>query len=450
MSEANDTKEELGTEDIASTSALALANLKGNLTYVSASFIKMWGYEVEKELLGKPITKFWKTKEKFLEAEVALCDKGIWEGALVAQRKDGSIFNVHLSATMATDQTGVPVSMVVSIIDATEYTRLLQALRENKEHYRLLAENTSDVIWTLDLELNFTYISPSIKALTGFTVEEAMDLALADLFTEDSLALVMKAIADLMGPAKIERLEQNFDMEKRPAKALPQPQTLEVKQKCKDDSGFWAELKLSILRDADGRPMGILGVTRDISELKEAEEKRRFLALHDGLTGLPNRILFNDRLTVALAHAQRNHQNLCVLSLNLDRFKEVNDRLGYIVANKLLQQVAVRLTSLLRKSDSVARLGADQFFLLLPTLIREKDASTVAQKIVEAFRKPFEFEGQSVSITASIGLAIYPEDGQNADALIKNANSAMYRAKEEGRDNYQRFNPSKNAEAGKR
>ncbi len=219
----------------------------------------------------------------------------------------------------------------------------------------------------------------------------------------------------------------------------------EVKQICKDGSIIYTELKLSILRNTDGRPTGILGVMRDITPERETEEKRRFLAYHDGLTGLPNRILFNDRLSVALAHAQRNHQNLCVLSLNLDRFKEVNERSGYIVANKLLQEVALRLTSLLRKGDTVARLAGDQFALLLPSLVRLEHADTVARKILEALRKPVECEGYSINITASIGVAIYPEDGQSAEALIKNANATMCRAKEQGRDNYQRFNRSTNS-----
>jgi diguanylate cyclase (GGDEF)-like protein len=134
-----------------------------------------------------------------------------------------------------------------------------------------------------------------------------------------------------------------------------------------------------------------------------------------------------------------------VLSLNLDQFKETNETLGYIVANKLLQEVASRLTSLLRKADTIARFAGDQFGLLLPSLVRLEHADTVARKILEAFHKPFEFEGHSINITASIGVAIYPEDGQSADGLVKNANAAMCRAKEQGRDNYQRFNRSKNS-----
>ena len=445
-------QDELRIKDIAiasSTTAIAFADLKGSLTYVNQSFLKMWGYD-EKEILGKPIVNFWQTKERFIEAEVALCDKGNWAGELVARRKDGSIFDVHLSATMATDQTGKPVSIILSIIDITEQKRAPEALRKIEERYRLLAENVTDVIWTMDMELKFTYISPSVTPLFGYSAEEAMTLSLPDLLTQDSLPVAMKAVADLMGPAEMEQLEEKFELEKKRPKNLSISRTLELKQKSKDGSTVWTEVRLSLLRDPNGRPMGILGVTRDITERKETEETRKYLAYHDALTGLPNRLLFCDRLTVALAHAQRNQQNLCVLSFNLDRFKEVNDRLGYAVADQLLQQVAVRLTSLLRKSDTVARRGGDEFMVLLPAIVRVEDAATVAQKILDSFRKPFTFEGHKIDITASIGIAVYPEDGQDADTLMKNADAAMYRAKEKGRDNCQRYNQAMDSETSQR
>jgi len=453
MNEENKTKEELRIEDIAKasfTSALALADLKGNLTYVNSSFLEMWGYDDEKEILGKPVANFWQVKERFIEAEVALCDRGTWAGELVAKRKDGSIFDVHLSATMANDQSGEPVSMVVSIINTTEHKRLKEALWKSENRYCLLAENVTEVIWTMDMELRFTYISPSVTPLLGYSAQEAMNLSLTDLLTQDSLALAMKTIAELMGPAKIEQLEEEFDIEKRQPKDLSKPRTLEAKQKCRDGSAVWTEVKLSLLRDPNGGPVGILGATRDITERKETEATTRYLACRDALTGLPNRYLFYDRLTQALFHAQRNKQNLSVLSLNLDRFKEVNDRLGHNVADQVLREVAVRLTSLLRKNDTVARPGSDDFMLLLPVITRVEDASTVAQKVLEAFRKPFTFEDHSIQIAASIGIAVYPEDGQDADALIKNAQAAMYRAKEQGRDNYQRFNQAMDSETRER
>ncbi len=178
---------------------------------------------------------------------------------------------------------------------------------------------------------------------------------------------------------------------------------------------------------------------RELTERKWAEEALVRMATHDPLTGLPNRRLFNDRLNLELAHARRNQRKLAVMLLDLDHFKDVNDTLGHSMGDKLLQVVGQRLLGLLRKSDTVARMGGDEFTLLLPEIAQAEDATQIAHKILGAFRKPFEFNDHEVRITTSIGIAIYPDDGEDADTLIKNADIAMYRAKDQGRDNYQRY-----------
>jgi diguanylate cyclase (GGDEF)-like protein len=177
----------------------------------------------------------------------------------------------------------------------------------------------------------------------------------------------------------------------------------------------------------------------DLAERKRAEETIRRLAYHDALTGLPNRTLFKDRLGVALAQARRKQQKLAVMLLDLDHFKNVNDRLGHTVGDQLLQAVGVRLTGLLRESDTVCRMGGDEFLLLLPEMGKVEYAGAAAARILEIIRKTFVFEEHRLRITTSLGIAIYPDDGEDGDTLIKNADAAMYRAKEKGRDNYQRY-----------
>jgi diguanylate cyclase (GGDEF)-like protein len=174
-------------------------------------------------------------------------------------------------------------------------------------------------------------------------------------------------------------------------------------------------------------------------ERKRAEETIRQLAYHDFLTGLPNRRLFHDRLNVEIARAHRNRQKLAVMLLDLDNFKDVNDTLGHSVGDQLLQAVGERLTSLLRQSDTVARMGGDEFMLILPESDGDEDAVAVAVKVLEAFRKPFEFDGHEIRITTSVGIALYPDDGEDWDTLMKNVDIAMYRAKDRGRDNVQRY-----------
>ena len=181
-------------------------------------------------------------------------------------------------------------------------------------------------------------------------------------------------------------------------------------------------------------------------ERKKLEEAIRQLAYHDSLTGLPNRTLFNDRLAVALAHARRNREKLAVMLLDLDQFKEVNDTLGHSVGDQLLRAVGHRLRSLLRESDTIARMGGDEFMLLLPGITPAENGANIAQKVLEAFGEPFAVDGQDLHITTSIGIAIYPSDGEDIETLVRNADIALYRAKGQGRNNYQCYTPAMRGE----
>ncbi len=186
------------------------------------------------------------------------------------------------------------------------------------------------------------------------------------------------------------------------------------------------------------------------SDRVQAEETIRHQAYHDLLTDLPNRALFNDRLTLALAHAGRSGQRAAVMFLDLDHFKLVNDMMGHAVGDRLLKATAERITGCLRKSDTVARLGGDEFMLLLPELHKGEDAATIAKKILEALKPPFNFDGHEFYITSSIGISLCPDDGEDAQTLIKSADIAMYRVKEYGRNNYQFFGPAMRAAASER
>jgi diguanylate cyclase (GGDEF)-like protein/PAS domain S-box-containing protein len=181
---------------------------------------------------------------------------------------------------------------------------------------------------------------------------------------------------------------------------------------------------------------------RDISEQHRTEEELRALVYRDPLTGLPNRRLFEDRLAIALAQAHRYRHRLAVIFLDLDRFKQVNDTLGHAAGDSLLKAVSDRLTESVREGDTVARLAGDEFTLLLPGIHYTEDLAAISQKLVETLRRPFPIDGHPVRVTASGGISLYPEDGEDAEGLLKNADTAMYRAKERGRDNFQLFSPA--------
>ena len=172
-------------------------------------------------------------------------------------------------------------------------------------------------------------------------------------------------------------------------------------------------------------------------ERKRNEQQLKDMATHDALTGLPNRRLFNDRLDIALAQAGRTRQPLIVIMLDLDGFKQVNDTMGHSVGDELLKAVGRRLTGLLRKSDTIARMGGDEFMLLLPQVTRAEDAAAVAQKIVGVVGKRFVLDSHELNVTTSVGVSIYPTDGEDANTLTKNADAAMRSAKQQGRNNYQ-------------
>ncbi|MCJ7620057.1 MAG: diguanylate cyclase [Anaerolineae bacterium] len=207
------------------------------------------------------------------------------------------------------------------------------------------------------------------------------------------------------------------------------------------------------VRCADGtdkvvhfRPVAVQGtdqfvVYEDITERQRAEERIRQLAYHDPLTGLPNRTLFYDRMDVALARARRDGDKLAILLMDLDHFKEVNDSLGHTMGDQLLQAVGERLTTLLRESDTICRMGGDEFLILLTGITAVDDVIKVAHRVLESIRRPFVLDGHELEITTSLGMAIYPDDAEDMDTLIRQTDFAMYLAKERGRDNYQRYNP---------
>jgi diguanylate cyclase (GGDEF)-like protein/PAS domain S-box-containing protein len=213
-----------------------------------------------------------------------------------------------------------------------------------------------------------------------------------------------------------------------------------------------------LIVDSDGRPVAVEGTVQDITERKRAEEQIRYLAYHDSLTGLGNRRLFKERLAMAVATARRNEWRAGILFLDLDHFKRINDTLGHSVGDELLQGVADRLVASVRETDvvtrdmpsAISRLGGDEFTILLEGIHDAQDLAKVARRILESLQRPFHLSGHEVVISGSIGITAWPEDGDDVEALLRNADTAMYHAKEQGRNNYQFYAQSMNAVALKR
>jgi len=206
-----------------------------------------------------------------------------------------------------------------------------------------------------------------------------------------------------------------------------------------DGEEFPVEILSSVIDWQDQKILYM--VWRDITERKRIEEAIRHLAYHDVLTGLPNRMLFADRLILAIAQAKRRQGTMAIMMLDLDGFKTVNDSFGHHIGDQLLQSVGERLARTLREEDTLARMGGDEFMILLPVIREAANSSQIAEKILAAFRKPFFCEGNELFTSASIGIAIYPGNGEDMDSLMKHADTAMYQAKARGRNMYCLYAP---------
>lgn len=315
-----------------------------------------------------------------------------------------------------------------------ERRRAEEALRESEERYRVLVEHSPEAIVVLDADRG-RLVDANENAVRLFGLERNALLEVG--FVEISPPAQPDGRSSAESAA--EKLEEALKG------GLPVFEWLH-----RNGSGQFIPCEVRLVRlPALGRKLVRASVT-DISDRKRAEDQIRDLAYHDSLTGLPNRLLFSDRLGVAVAHAYRHHQNLAVLFLDLDRFKLVNDSLGHRIGDRLLRAVAERIKSCVREGDTVARLGGDEFTLLLPGISDLSDGVRAAEKILASLRPPFRVDGRELFVTASMGMSFYPEGGQNVESLVKSADSAMYRAKEEGRDCFRLYIPGTIAQATER
>jgi len=343
------------------------------------------------------------------------------------RRKDGTVIWLHISGAPVTDAAGNVVGSIGIHTDITERRMAEQALRDSEARYRLMAENSTDMIARTDPRGGVLYASEASIRLLGFDPAEMIGRSVYDfihLRDADEVRQISRMITDT------------------------QPMTFSYRVRKKNGDLTWFETTSRALRDpGSGRVTEIVSVSRDISERKRVEEEIEHQAYHDALTGLPNRRLFRDRLTVALAHARRMRQPLAVMFLDLDRFKVVNDTLGHSLGDELLKAVASRLRLSLREEDSVARMGGDEFTVLLTNLNDPADAAKIAHKVLDVVAQPMHVEGHDLFLTTSIGIALFPNDGESAEVLLKNADHAMYRAKDAGRNSVQLFTAAMNSRA---
>ncbi|HET7569130.1 MAG TPA: EAL domain-containing protein [Gammaproteobacteria bacterium] len=305
-------------------------------------------------------------------------------------------------------------------------------LVESEKLHRYIVESSPDLIYMLDRDGRFTFVNSRIESLLGYRKDELLGVHYSSIVHEPDLEFARYVLNERRTG---DRASHN----------------IELRLKCRDDAILrhgHGKRYLSVEVNAMGmyesgeaeaadRFRGTYGVARDISDRKRAEEIINFHASHDLLTRLPNRFLFKDRLTLAISQARRNPQTFAIMFLDLDRFKIINDTLGHLIGDQLLQSVSKRILGCLREGDTLARAGGDEYMLLLPQAGRRIDAAEVAKKILDRLRQPFAIDEHELFVTISIGIALYPEHGENPDTLIRRADIAMYEAKSRGKDAYE-------------
>ena len=311
----------------------------------------------------------------------------------------------------------------------SENRSIASRLESSEKLYRYLVDSSPDIIYTLDQEGRFTFVNDRVQQLLGYGPKDLVGRHYSVLVHDEDIERARYVFNERRVG---ERASRNVELRLKSLTGSDQERTFDntLMTISFNSMGMYSLGKEVVNR----KFFGTYGVARDISDRKRAEELISYQAYHDILTDLPNRILFKDRLGLAVIQARRNTSELAVMFVDLDRFKLVNDTLGHVKGDELLQQVAERLRNCLRRGDTLARIGGDEFTVVLPELRDRQDAEIIADKFLDSLRHPFTLDGKEVHISASIGIAVYPSDGESIDELLRHADIAMYNVKAQGKN----------------
>jgi diguanylate cyclase (GGDEF)-like protein/PAS domain S-box-containing protein len=381
---------------------------------------RIYGSGVE-ELIGRPLTD--RSAQAVRERDAAvfgrvMAGEQVFDYETRHTRRDGSQVDLSFNATALRDANGAIVGATGTAHDVSEQKRAAAALHESVAKLRLAVDAADLYYWEWELSTDKLTWGRDPGGLIG---------------RPDERSRLYPDFRDMVHPEDRER----YLAAGRAALASGEPYTAEFRIVTRDGAVRWLAAHGSVLRPPEGGAAKMIGVSQDITERKRQEEEVRFLAYHDTLTGLPNRRLLDDRMRQAVYLAQRRDVRVAALLIDLDDFKQVNDALGHRAGDAVLREVAQRLSACMRKSDTLARQGGDEFVALLPDLQRESDCQFVAEKVLRALEPEFRVEERVFRIGASIGISIYPSDAGDGETLLRNADVAMYRAKQLGRNQYQ-------------
>ena len=402
----------------------------GIIEYINPAAVRLLKAAAAKDLMGRKLEEFvcaedldrFQERMRYLSAGPGVI--GFHERAV--RCVDGSSVVVEVASVSYLERGRLVMQSVLR--DVSEQRKAREALAEREKRFRDVLEASGEYVWETDLAWRYTFLSERIEAVLGHPRHEVLG----------------RTPRDFMPLGEARNMDDWFAQRAARGESF---RDLVHRSLTRSGGVIWQSVTGVPVYDLAGKHIGYRGTGADVTARKQAEDRIQYLATRDALTGLPNRALLSDRADQAVLAAARSRGSLALLFLDLDRFKLVNESLGHGAGDVLLRAVAERLGATLRRDDTLARIGGDEFVLLWNGLKNSQDASTLAQRALAILARPFTVEGRTLSITASIGISVYPGDGRDFGELLKNADAAAAHAKETGRNSFRFFSPELNARA---